>query len=127
CVFIVMLRIRMLKEKTAMEAINKNGVDANPIPIKARAKMIKEASNGMRLLKRETSQPEMGKPISDPTGIVKSILPNSASFRSNMALRVGILEAQVEKQTPVIKKHVPSAMRCFTLSSIFIRNSLQIS
>src|SRR3546814_11531884 len=61
----------------ALPIFNKNGLVAKPIPIRAKAKMKKETSNGIRLSNRETSHPEIGKPMSDPMGMVNNILPRS--------------------------------------------------
>ncbi|MDT0651812.1 hypothetical protein, partial [Autumnicola edwardsiae] len=63
-----------------------------------------EASKGGRLLKRDTSQPEIGNPMRELTGMVSNRLPSSASLRLKEDLIVGIREAQVEKQTPAKKK-----------------------
>ena len=71
----------------------------------------------------------MGSPIKELTGIIKSKEPNSASFKSKIALRDGILEAHVEKQNPDKKKFTPRAKRLiiffstkyfFQISDVFL-------
>jgi hypothetical protein len=51
-------------------------------------------------------------------GIVRRIVPNSASFRSKAALIVGIREAQLEKLTPERKKNTLRATLCLLFKSI---------
>ena len=61
--------------------------------------------SGTLLLYLDTSQPEIGKPNKEPIGIASKMEPNSASLKSKAAFIVGILEAQVEKLNPEIKKN----------------------
>lgn len=65
---------------------------------------IKEMNKGIRLLNLETSQPEMGSPMSELIGMASSKLPNSASLKSKFVLIEGIREAQEAKQKPSKKK-----------------------
>lgn len=67
-------------------------------------KEIKAKRSGERLLKRETSQPEMGSPAIELMGMASSKLPNSASLKLKTPFIVGMREAQVEKLKPIIKK-----------------------
>lgn len=103
-VFIDMFEIRMQKAKIEIPAISEIRLSAIPIKTNAVERKTKEATSGYRLSKRETSQPEIGKPISEPTGIVSKRLPNWASFKSKADFMVGILDAQVEKKNPERKK-----------------------
>ena len=60
---------------------------------------------GTRVSRRETSQPDIGKPIKELMGMVSSTEPNSASFRSKAVRMVGMREAQLEKLKPDKKKN----------------------
>ncbi len=77
---------------------------AEPIQIKENKNKIKATNNGCRLSNLDTNQPEIGNPIKELIGIAKSIVPNWASLRLKNVLIVGILEAQVAKQSPDKKK-----------------------
>ena len=77
---------------------------AKPISTNADEKKKKEAIRGSLLSNLETSQPEIGKPSRELTGIASSKFPNSASFKSKMVFNVGIRDAQVEKANPERKK-----------------------
>ena len=63
-----------------------------------------EPINGTLLSNLETNHPEIGKPINELIGIVKRIVPSSASLRLKKALMVGMREAHVAKQIPDKKK-----------------------
>ena len=80
CVFIEILRTRMLNAKTQSEAIRLVFVVAKPTHKSAKAKTTNAIANGIRLLYRATSQPDIGSPISELAGINKRMVPNSASL-----------------------------------------------
>ncbi len=104
CVFIEMYKIRELKEYKLSAATSKNGVSAKPINAKANVKNIIATINGKRLSNFETSQPEIGNPISELIGIESSTVPNCASLKSKKSFMVGIRDAQVAKHKPDKKK-----------------------
>src|SRR5688572_26313940 len=106
------LRTRMLKANTHSEVIRTKPVVANPIDKSARASTTNANDMGILLSYRATSQPETGRPIKELRGINKRIVPNSASLYPKNVFMVGILEAQVEKQTPETKKKMLKKMRC---------------
>jgi len=72
-------------------------------------------AKGTRLLKRDTSQPEIGSPINEPIGKANKMVPKAASLKSNVDLIVGILDAQVEKLRPDIKKNRLKKILCLFL------------
>lgn len=47
-----------------------------------------------------TSHPEKGNAANAPSGSMNNTPPNSASFKLNLSLICGILEAQLEKINP---------------------------
>jgi len=94
----------MEKEKRNTAPIRTIKLSEKPIKARAMEKEINETRRGRRLSKRETSHPEMGRPIRELTGITSNRFPSSASFRSKRVFKVGIREAQVEKPNPEIKK-----------------------
>jgi len=83
-------------------------------PIKANAIVFKPYpnANGILLLNRETSQPEIGNPSKEPMGKASKAEPSSASLKLKVLLIVGILEAQVAKVKPEIKKKRLKKIRC---------------
>ena len=99
-----MYKIRELNEYKQSAATRKNGVSAKPINVRANAKNSIATINGKRLSNLETSQPEMGNPISELIGIDSSTVPNCASLKLKKSLMVGIREAQVAKHKPDKKK-----------------------
>ena len=103
-VFIEIYKIRELKEYKLSAATNKNGVSAKPINVRAIAKNIIATINGKRLSNFETSQPEIGNPISELIGIDSNTVPNCASLKLKKSFIVGIREAQVAKHKPDKKK-----------------------
>ena len=66
-------------------------------------------------MKRDTSQPEMGSPIKDPIGKANKMVPKVASLKSNADFIVGILDAQVEKLRPDMKKKRLKKILCLFL------------
>ena len=94
----------MLKEKMQSEIISAVLESANPMKVSAMDIATNPNDNGMRLSNLDTSQPDTGRPMRELIGMNSSIVPSSASFRSKCSLMVGILEAQVEKQTPERRK-----------------------
>ena len=104
CVFTEMLKIRIVNAKTITAITKVKVLVAKPIIVKAMAFKPKPIAKGTRLLKRDTSQPDIGNPISDPIGNASNMVPKVASLKSNADLMVGILDAQVEKLNPDIKK-----------------------
>lgn len=103
-VFIAIFKIRELKENKQSAATSKNVVLAKPINDRAIVKKSIDTINGMRLSNLDTSQPEIGNPISELTGIDNSTVPNSASLKLKKSFIVGIREAQVAKHKPFKKK-----------------------
>lgn len=103
-VFIEILKIRALKEKKQSEATSKKGVSAKPIHVRATVKNRIATINGVRLSNFDTSQPEIGNPISELIGIASNTVPNSASLKLKKSFIVGIREAQVAKHKPFKKK-----------------------
>jgi hypothetical protein len=59
-------------------------------------------------------------------GMVKRIEPNSASLRCKADRRVGILEVQLEKLTPEIKKNILSEIRCLSICCISVQEAANI-
>jgi len=103
-VFIEIYKIRELKEYRLSEATSKNGVSAKPINVNANVKNSIATINGNRLSNFETSQPEIGNPISELIGIDNNTVPNCASLKSKKSFIVGIRDAQVAKHNPDKKK-----------------------
>lgn len=103
-VFIEIFKIRELKEYKQSATTSKNGVSAKPINIRASVKNSIAAIKGTRLSNLETSQPEIGNPISELMGIDSNMVPNCASLKLKKSLMVGIREAQVAKHKPNKKK-----------------------
>jgi len=109
-----MLKMRVLKENKN-KAITRLMVDcAKPIKERLTAFRKKARVNGIRVSNRETSHPEIGKPIMELMGMVRRTEPNSASFKSRAALMVGMREAQLAKLNPERKKNMLRKMRCLT-------------
>ena len=104
CVFIEIYKIRELKEYKLSATTSKNGVSAKPINVNASVKNSIATIKGLRLSNFETSQPEIGNPISELMGIDSNTVPNCASLKLKKSLIVGIREAQVAKHNPDKKK-----------------------
>ena len=104
CVLTEMFIMRMLNAKTQTEATSRNVEFAKPIMVSAIASEVNPVTIGPRVLKRETSQLEIGKPAIELIGMNSRMVPNSASLRSKLDLMVGMRDAQVEKQKPERKK-----------------------
>ena len=68
CVFMEMLRIRKLKENMQMADTSKNTLVAKPIRQSEIESRTKAKPSGTRLSKRDTSHPDMGKPINELMG-----------------------------------------------------------
>lgn len=106
CVFIEILNIRKLKENRNKAITSVKGVVAKPIRERQMEFSRKPTAKGTLVSNLETSQPDKGNPIRELTGIVRRIVPSSASFRFKAALIVGILDAQLEKLKPERKKNI---------------------
>jgi hypothetical protein len=115
CVFTEIFMMRMLNAKTQTAGTRKYVDEANPISAKAIAREVNPAKMGLRVLKRETSQLEIGRPAIELMGMNKSMVPNSASLKSKLVLMVGLLDAQVEKQNPERKKKALKYALCCDL------------
>ena len=89
-------------------------------PIKASESAFKPypTASGTRLLYLATSHPDMGSPMRDPIGIASRTVPNSASLKPNAFLIVGILDAQVAKLKPEMKKKRLKKNLCLCLEII---------
>src|ERR1700752_1431738 len=101
-----MLSILALNEKMQTEITSMVVVVAKPIPQRVIEYRINPKVMGTRLSNRETNQPENGNPIKELIGMQSRMVPNSASLYPKFILRVGILEAQVEKQKPERRKNI---------------------
>lgn len=97
-------KILIQKENRQIPAISASIFSANPIKLKDKQKKINETISGNLLSNFETSQPEIGNPINELTGIASNKLPSSASLSWKNAFNVGIREAQVAKPKPAMKK-----------------------
>lgn len=75
-VFIEIFSILIQKAKRKIPLIKTQILLAKPITAREIEKKIKELNKGIRLSNLETSHPEMGKPISELTGMVSNKLPN---------------------------------------------------
>ena len=117
CVFKEILRIRILKANTQIEAISVKSVVANPIDKSDNARMMNATDIGFLLSKRATNHPDTGRPMRELMGINNNMVPSCASLYPKNVLIVGILEAQVEKQIPERKKKMLKKMRYRVLSS----------
>jgi hypothetical protein len=115
----------MLKENAHNETISAKLLVANPIAHNANANAIKPNNIGMRLSYFDTSQPDIGSPISELVGMNKRIVPSSASLYPKKVFIVGILDAQDEKQNPEIKKKRLKNRRCLTFASMLLQIRLQ--
>jgi len=62
-----------------------------PIKVNETANKTSENTRGFLLLNFETNHPEIGNPIKELIGIIKSKLPNSASLKLYKVFIVGIL------------------------------------
>jgi hypothetical protein len=113
-----MLNMRMKKANSEIEKIKNKMLSEMPIINKKTAWAKKANSIGNLLSNRETSHPEIGSPINELIGIVKSNDPNSASLMFKTAFRVGIRDVHVEKQRPDKKKNALKATRCLVLVSM---------
>ncbi len=80
-------------------------MSAKPINDKAVACINRAPDKGTLLSNFVINQPDMGRPINELMGMVSRIVPSSASFKLKVDFRVGILEAQLEKQNPERKKN----------------------
>src|SRR4030066_1898891 len=99
-VFIEIYKIRELKEYKLSAATSKKGVSAKPINVSDSVKNIIATISGLRLSNFDTSQPEIGNPISELIGIESNTVPNCASLKLKKSFIVGIREAQVAKHNP---------------------------
>src|SRR4051812_405200 len=118
CVFTEMLKILVVKAKSIMASTRLNVFCAKPISASDRPFKPYPTVRGTRLLYLETSQPEIGSPIREPTGMASKIVPSSASLNPKNSLIVGILEAQVAKLKPEIKKNRLRKKRCLLFETI---------
>jgi len=112
------LSILIQNENRKIPAVKIQRFVANPISASESEKNINEINKGIRLSNLEISQPEIGRPIRELTGMVSNKLPNCASLSSYKILMEGILEAQVAKPKPAIKKYKLNDTRCLLLISI---------
>ena len=103
-VLIEITMIRIQNENTIRHIIKTKGVCTKPMIAKQIQNKIKEKIRGTRLSNLETSHPDIGSPIIEPTGIANRTLPKTASLKLKKSLIVGILEAQEAKHTPDKKK-----------------------
>jgi hypothetical protein len=99
-----MLAILFAKAKKNMESTKKKIVSERPIRNRNMGKKTNPHSSGHLLSNLSTSQPDIGRPMNELTGKVRRMLPSSASFNPKWVFIVGILEAQLEKQSPKTKK-----------------------
>ena len=113
--------MRMLKANTQMAIINRRIESAKPINASDAALKPHATERGIRLSYFATSQPDMGKPISELTGILKRSVPNCASLNSKKVLIVGILDAQVEKLNPDRKKKMLRKSLCL-LNTVILQS-----
>jgi len=111
CVLTAILKIRILKANKQIDTIKADMEVEKPIHASETALAAKARAKGIRLSYLETSHPEKGKPIKEVSGIANKIVPSSASFKSKNVLIVGILEAQVAKLNPEIKKKILRKIR----------------
>ena len=95
-----MFNIRNAKEKKQIENTSIGVLTLKPISITEIPNMQKAAANGTLLSYFDTSQPESGNPIIELIGMKSKMVPNSASVKPNVALIVGIREAQLAKANP---------------------------
>lgn len=100
CVFIEMFNIRNANEKKQIENTSIGVLTLKPISITEIPSMQNAAANGTLLSYFETNQPESGRPIIELTGMNSKMVPSSASVKPNVALIVGIREAQLAKANP---------------------------
>lgn len=75
-----MLRMRKLKANKQIERIKVNVVVAKPMLHKLIDSMMKANVSGTLLSYRETSHPEIGRPINELMGMKSKIVPSSASL-----------------------------------------------
>ena len=80
CVFMAIFMMRVLNENSDIDAMSNGVDDASPIPQIAVASNTKANVMGMRLSNLDTSQPEIGKPISELIGMNNRMVPSSASL-----------------------------------------------
>ena len=80
CVLTAMFIIRMLNAYMETPQIKKNVEGAHPMQARAIAKDKNPTVMGLRLSKRDTSHPEIGKPIRELIGIKSKTVPSSASL-----------------------------------------------
>jgi hypothetical protein len=95
----------MLKANRQIAVTRVKVLLAKLINVSAIAWAIKPAVRGTLLSNLETRNPEIGNPIIEAIGIENNRVPNSASLNPKEDFIVGILDAQVEKQTPAKKKN----------------------
>src|SRR5688500_18405676 len=112
CVLTDMLKIRMLNENRQMPITRGKIVGEKPTNARDIALIPQATASGIRLSKRDTSQPDMGRPINELTGIAKSSVASSASMKTKKVLIVGIREGRVEKLNPDIKKNILRKILC---------------
>lgn len=112
CVFMAIFNRRILKENRNNATISVKEELASPIKVRQAEFKRKAAVNGILVSNLDTSQPEIGNPIMELTGMVSNMVPSSASFRSKAVFIVGILDAQLEKLNPERKKNILSEILC---------------
>lgn len=112
CVLTEILKIRMLSENRNRASISVTDELARPINERQIEFSRNATVSGVLVSNFATSHPDKGKPIKELTGMVKSMVPSSASFRSKADFIVGILDAQLEKLNPERKKNTLSEIRC---------------
>jgi len=116
-----MLNMRVLKENRNKAMTKAKELLAKPIKERQMEFSRKATVRGILVSNLATSQPDKGSPIKELTGIVRRIVPNSASFRCKAALIVGILDAQLEKLNPERKKNMLREIRCFCIECILVK------
>lgn len=120
CVLMEILNIRRLKENRNRAITSINGVAASPIRKRQAEFNRKAKASGTLVSNLETSHPDRGNPIRELTGIVRRMVPSSASFRCRAALIVGIRDAQLEKLNPERKKKILSETRSLLIDCIML-------
>ena len=97
-----MIRIEIENKTSAI--INTTKESAKPIKNKDNKNEKLDICKGIRLSNFATSQPESGIPIIALAGKIINKFPKSSAERLKLALIVGILDAQEEKQIPDKRK-----------------------
>jgi hypothetical protein len=102
----------MLNENRNKANTNVKGVVARPIKERQREFSTNATVRGTLVSNLDTSHPDKGSPIKELMGMVRRMVPSSASFRCKASLMVGIRDAQLEKLKPERKKYMLSEIRC---------------